>query len=284
LSIKQTCEEDRMSNSKKAIDAGREIDDNTDKITRLSGETSKLAKEIADLKAEHDEVKSELKKASDNRKAENAAWKVTDKDDTDAAATVASAKKVIEDFYKDNKLVLAQKAIQPATVAGAAPPPPPATWDSGGYGGKTGESTGIVALLGMVHEDILKDKATAKSEEDQSQSEFDKFKAASEKQMRELNADKNARSKTKGSKETDRTSTEKARGIKKGELDSTMKLMKSINPNCEYYEVNYPLRRDNRQLELDGLEKATAILNGGTFDKGPDPNREVKPGDAFLQK
>jgi len=284
LSIKQTCEEDRMSNSKKAIDAGREIDDNTDKITRLSEEISKLAKEIADLKAEHDEVKNELKKASDNRKAENAAWKVTNKDDTDAAATVASAKKVIEDFYKDNKLSFTQKATQPAVSAGAAPPPPPATWDAGGYGGKTGESSGIVALLGMVHEDILKDKATAKSEEDQSQSEFDKFKAASEKQMRELNADKNARSKTKGAKETERTNTEKARGIKKGELDSTMKLMKSINPNCEYYEVNYPLRRDNRQLELDGLEKATAILNGGTFDKGPDANREITPGDSFLQK
>merc|ERR1719272_1512928 len=89
LSIKQTCEEDRMANSKKAIDAGREIDDNTGKITRLSEEISKLAKEIADLKAEHDKVKEELNKASDIRKDENDAWKVTDKDDTDAAATVA---------------------------------------------------------------------------------------------------------------------------------------------------------------------------------------------------
>jgi len=283
LNIKQTCEEDRMANSKKAIDAGREIDDNTDKITRLSEEISKLAKEIADLKAEHDKVKEELKKASDIRKNENAAWKVTDKDDTDAAATVASAKKVIEDFYKDNKVVFTQKAAQPATSAGEAPPPPPATWGSEGQL-KEGESTGIVSMLEMVHEDILKDKATAKSEEDQSQSEFNKFKAASNKQMRELNSDKNARSATKGKKETERTNTEKARGIKKGELDSTMKLMKSINPNCEYYEVNYPLRRDNRQLELDGLEKATAILNGGTFDKGPDANREIKPGDSFLQK
>jgi len=272
-----------MANTKKAVDAGREIDDNTDKITRLTEEMAKLQKEMDELQAEHDKVTAELKKASDIRKNEAAAWAVTDKDDKDAAATVANAKSVLEGFYKDNKLMLVQKAAQPATVAGEAPPPPPATFE-GGYGGKTGESQGIIALLGMVQEDIEKDRATAKSEEDQSQSEFNKFKKASNDQLKELSSDKNARSKTKGEKGTEKTNTIKARGTKKGELDATMQLMKDINPNCEYYEVNYPLRRKNRQIELDGLNKAKTILTGGTFDAAPDPNREVKPGDAFLQK
>jgi len=281
LDIKQTCEKDRMANTQKAIVAGREIDDNTDTITRLSAEVAKLTQEIADLQTEHDKVKEELKKASQMRKDENSAWKKTDKDDKDAAETVASAKAVIENFYKDNKLVLVQK--KGAATAGQAPVPPPPTW-GGDYGGKTGESTGIVALLGMVHEDIEKDRATGKAEEDQSQKEFDKFKKGAEDQMDELNSDMNERSATKGKKETEKENTIKSRGTKKGELDGLMASMKSINPNCEYYEVNYPLRRKNRQIELDGLEKAKAILKGGTFDKGPDPNREMTVGDAFLQK
>jgi len=44
------------------------------------------------------------------------------------------------------------------------------------------------------------------------------------------------------------------------------------------------MRTSNRQIEVDGLNKAMAILQGGTFDAAPDPNREIKPGDAFLQK
>ena len=60
---------------------------------------------------------------------------------------------VLEGFYKDNNLALVQKEKQPVTGmdAGDAPPPPPPTWE-GGYGGKTGESQGIVAIMEMVHE------------------------------------------------------------------------------------------------------------------------------------
>merc|ERR1719439_529453 len=121
------------------------------------------------------------------RKDENVAWMQTDKDDKLAAETVASAKAVLSGFYKDNGLVFVQKAKQPVEgmAAGDAPPPPPPTWE-GGYGGKTGESTGIITIMEMVHQDILEDKAKAKAEEDKSQKEYDEFKADSESHMESL--------------------------------------------------------------------------------------------------
>jgi len=167
--------------------------------------------------------------------------------------------------------------------AGAAPPPPPATFGDA-YGGKTGESQGIIAIMEMVHDDIVKDRADAKADEDASQAEFDKFEADSNKKMKQLNAEKEATEKRMGKAETDKTNTEKSRRTKKGELNTMLQTIQDINPNCEYYEVNYPMRTSNRQIEVDGLNKAMAILKGGTFDAAPDPNREIKPGDAFLQK
>merc|ERR550514_1384671 len=101
------------------------------------------------------------------------------KDDKDAAATVQSASDVLEKFYKDNKLVFIQKQPVSGMAAGDAPPPPPATWE-GDYGGKTGESQGIVSIMEMVHEDIEKDRADAKADEDAAQKEFDAFKKDSE--------------------------------------------------------------------------------------------------------
>jgi regulator of replication initiation timing len=285
LEIKQTCEEDRMEDTRTAIVASRAIDDMTDLINKLAAKIAECKKTIEELLEEHKKTKEELAKATRMRDDENAAWKVTDKDDKDAAATVQSAKEVLEGFYKENDLVLVQKRKQPVTgmAAGEAPPPPPPTWE-GDYGGKTGESMGIVAIMEMVYEDIVKDRADAKADEDNSQKEYDAFKEDSEKHMEELKDEKEATEKAMGNAETKKSETEKERGTKKGDLDAVLEKIASINPNCEYFEVNYPMRRTNRQIEIDGLAKAKAILQGGVFDEAPDPNREIKPGDAFLQR
>jgi len=284
LETKQTCEKDRMDNTRKAILASRDIDEKTDKITALTELIAQCEKTIEELTAQHKATKEALDKAQRMRNDENAAWKSTDADDKAAAETVASAREVLSGFYKDNGLSLVQKQ-GPVTgmEAGDAPPPPPATWD-GDYGGKTGESQGIVAIMDMVHEDIKKDRADAKADEDSSQSEFDDFKKDSNKKMKSLKAEKEATEKRMGKAETEKTQTEKGRGTKKGELDGLLEKINDINPNCEYYEVNYPMRTKNRQIEIDGLNKAKAILEGGVFTAAPDPNREMKVGDAFLQK
>jgi len=286
LEIKETCESDRMSDTRKAILAARAIDEMTDKVTKLESDIAKLNEDIESLKAEHKKVQEELDAATKIRNDEHANWLVTDKDDEDAAETVKSARHVLQSFYSENNLMLAQKGKQPTVAAGEAPPPPPPTWE-GGYGGKTGETTGILALLDMVHEDILSDKAKAKAEEDKSKQEYDEFKSDSESHMQNLMDEVNDKEKIKGDKETDKIDTETSRGTKKGELDATLDKINKINPNCEYFEVNYVMRRSNRHIELDGLQKAKTILEGGSFTEGPDPNREIKPGDAaaagFLQ-
>merc|ERR1719218_218606 len=113
------------------------------------------------------------------RDDEHAEWEQTDADDKAAAETVNNAKKVLEGFYKDNNLAFAQ------TSAKQAPPPPPPTWE-GDYGGKTGESQGIIAIMEMVYEDIVKDRKDAKADEDAAQQEYDDFKKDSEDKMKAL--------------------------------------------------------------------------------------------------
>merc|ERR1719215_681491 len=195
LDTKQTCESDRMENTRKAIDTSRTIDEQTDEITALTARIAQCEKTIAELVANLKETKEDHDKATRQRNDENKAWKQTDADDKAAAETVLSAKDVLAGFYKDNNLAFVQASKQPVTEdAGAAPPPPPSTWE-GDYGGKTGESQGIVAIMEMVHEDIVKDRADAKADEDASQKEFDDYKKDSEARTKELQADKRAQEK-----------------------------------------------------------------------------------------
>jgi hypothetical protein len=285
LATKQTCEKDRMSDTRKVLIASRAIDDMTDKVMHLEEEIGLLTKNIQALQVERRKVKEELDAGTKIRKDEQAAFLKAEQDDKKAAETIKSAKKVLERFYKDNNLGLIQVRKAPVVETGATPPPPPATWE-GSYGGKTSETTGVIAILDMVYSDILQDMAKAKEAEGASQKEYDSFKSESEKQMKNLKDEENDKAKVKGKKETEKMETVKSRNTKKSELDGTVKKMKAVDPHCEYFEVHYVMRRTNRHIELDGLQKAMTLLRGGTFTEGEDPRPEIKPGDAamFLQR
>jgi hypothetical protein len=187
LEIKEQCERDRMDNTRAAIIDSRDIDNFTDMINQLTAKIEECQKKIEELLAAHKKVEEDLAKATRMRADEHAAWLVTDKEDKDAAETVMSAKQVLEGFYQEN-FALVQKQPVTGMKAGEAPPPPPPTWE-GGYGGQQGEAMGIVAIMDMVKEDIIKDRADAKADEDKSQAEYDAFKMDSENHMMSLMAE-----------------------------------------------------------------------------------------------
>lgn len=278
LSTKEDCEKTRMGDTRDLVEAGREIDDNTDAINSLNSEITDLNKELDETKAELKAATEEINAAKKQRAAENAEWKVSDAEDKEASDTVASAHGVLEKFYKDSGLM--SLAQQPA---GEAPPPPPTTWD-GDYKGKTGEATGILGILKLVQEDIDKDRSDAKAAEDAAQADYDKAFKAFQEQEKALKKTIGSLEGQIGEREKKVEDTTKSRATKKGELDVTLKKIKNAEPGCDYMMVNYPMRVKNRQIEIDGLLKAKAILQGATFDKPADPSREIKPGDALLQR
>merc|ERR1719164_415238 len=55
------------------------------------------------------------------------------------------------------------------------------------------------------------------------------------------------------------------REARKQGLDATMKTYSDLAPNCDFYQTNFPVRRKNRAIEIDGLMKAKGILKGAAF-------------------
>jgi len=278
LQNKETCEKDRAEDTRTAIKAGRTMDEHTDTITELKARIAEIVDNIAENKKEIANLKQELSTAEKDRKDANQVWSNNNKDDEAAAALVVKAKDVLADFYKDNELMFVQNKMDPV-VAGDAPPPPPSTWEAP-YGGKTEESTGIVAILEMIHEDIQKDRAKAKTEEDEDQKAFEEFKKNTDSQVKALEDANNSLEGEKGDKEDDVASNKKDRLAQKDELDAVLKKIADATPGCDYLTINYELRLKNRQVEIDGLVKAKAILQGGEFPS----LSQVKSSEAFLQR
>merc|ERR1719238_1152174 len=272
-----------MDDTRSAIVAARRMDEMTEAIMTLEEEIKELQAEIAEKQEEVKNTEEALAQATRQREDEAAAYATNKKDDEDAAQLVSAAKDVLEKFYTDNGLMLVQQPITNFGKAGEAPPPPPKTWDAP-YGGATGESSGIIGTLMLIHEDINKDIAKATATAEKAIAEYDEFKSDSEKHILELNTQISNMEGEVAEKETDATQNSKDRREQRDELKVVMKKISDAQPGCDYFMINYPVRTKNRQSEIDGLHKARAILAGGAFAAPEDPNREMKPGDAFLQR
>merc|ERR1719301_76075 len=173
LKTKETCEADRMSNTKTAKKSAQSMDDETALINRKKADIEAMQKEIAGIVAHIKELKLQLEEAMIQRTKENVEYKAAKADDEAASVLIGKSKDVLEKFYADNGLALAQTArrvvehggaAQPEVVAGEAPPPPPSTFNEP-YGGNKGANNGIQSILEMVKADVEKDIKTATAEE-----------------------------------------------------------------------------------------------------------------------
>jgi len=51
--------------------------------------------------------------------------------------------------------------------------------------------------------------------------------------------------------------------------------MKDAEPSCDDFTINFPWHSEDRRIEIDGLIKAKAILQGAKFDEGPYPSGKL---------
>merc|ERR1719231_226176 len=108
--------------------------------------SSALKAEVAEKQEAKAALLEEAEKAGQIREEEHKAWEADNADDVQAEHLVSSAKQVLEDFYRENHFVFAQRltAKEVPVEAGKAPPPPPPTWDAP-YNGASEANQGIVA-------------------------------------------------------------------------------------------------------------------------------------------
>lgn len=118
----------------------------------------------------------------------------------------------------------------------------------------------------MIKEDIEKDQQKAKDEEDKAEKNFQDFKTETEKQISDLEDLITDLEAAVAEKEDKVTADKEERGTKKDEMDATKEKILDEQPSCDFIRVNFEMRTKNRNIEIDGLDKAKAILKGAKFD------------------
>merc|ERR1719421_367719 len=266
LKTKEQCEKERMENTQEAKMVSKEIDTNVETIDRLTAQIEAAEKMIKQIEAEIQDLEVEIRDAGDNRAKENKEYMAAEADDMAAVGLIEDAKGVLEKFYQESGLMLAQVRrvkAEPFVAAGEAPTPPPAGFDD--YSGGSRQSTGVIQMLIMIAEDIEKDIAKAKKQEEEAQAAYDKLVAdieaaiqAKEQTVSDLEGEISSDMESRTTENTTMTDNQ-------AQLKAVMDYLKEIAPGCDFIAMNFNIRLTNRQMEVDGLKKAKSILQGAEY-------------------
>jgi len=133
------------------------------------------------------------------------------------------------------------------------------------YEKKGPESTGVIALLDILINDLVKENQVLDLEEKEAQSEYETFmgnaktkraldaKTITDKEGAQAEVESEVEANTLASKE------------KKVESMETAKLISALHSECDFVLKFYDTRKEARTDEIDALDKAKAVLNGADY-------------------
>jgi len=259
---------------RKVSDAEHAIEGAKDTIATLVEEIAALEKGIKDLDAS-------VAEATEQRKSENTEFKELMASDSAAKELLGFAKNRLNKFYNPKLYKPPAKeelsaGDRIATNMGgavfaqikahthrAAPAPPPGTW--GAYKKAGEESNGVMAMIGLLVQDLDKEMAEAETAEKDAQADYETMMAdAAEKRA----ADSKSLTE-KGSAKADaeamlQAHTDAKTGAAK-ELMATEKYIMALHTECDWLLKYFDVRKEARAGEVDSLNKAKAVLSGADF-------------------
>jgi len=148
-------------------------------------------------------------------------------------------------------------------LAQGAPPPPPDTW--GAYSKKSGETTGVIAMIDLLIKDLDKELTEAETEEKDAQADYGAFMgdAADSRAAKSKSLTEKTGAKAEAEASLEESKESKASTV--NELGATVKSIAAIHSDCDWLLKFASARSEARASEIDALGNAKAVLSGADF-------------------
>jgi septal ring factor EnvC (AmiA/AmiB activator) len=296
-SLKAYCEKEFDESDDKKKELELSVSDSETAIEEMEGAINTFAEEIEALKDAIKALDKSVAEATEMRKAENEEYKTLMANDGQAKEVLLWAKNRLNKFYNP-KLYKAppKRALSaeddivvdmggtlaptapPGGIAGtgiffaqvsahtskkAAPPPPPSA--PGPFQKKGEEATGVIGMIDILMKDLEKEMQEETVSEKDAQADYETMmgdaaakRAADSKLMTEKEGAK------ADTEEMLQTETDKKAATTK-ELMQTLTYIKDLHVECDWLMKFYDVRKEARDIEIDALGKAKAVLSGADF-------------------
>jgi CHASE3 domain sensor protein len=262
IAHRDRCEGSQNKNSNDMDDLDNDISKAGDQLERLGTTETELKATVKSLEGEIATTKTDMEQLLDMRNDESNAFKKALKDDADAVALIEKAIVSLSQFYKNNKipLELVQKKAPEYSVD--SDKAPETTFSGGDYGGRKGESGGIVAILEMIKEDTENEMKVSRQDDADAEEAYEKNRAALQETHDAQSASKVQAEKELADTEGKIADTEEFKAGKGADLAEEQKLKGSIQKDCAWVKSHFDSRRDKRKAEIEGLVEAKNFLAG----------------------
>lgn len=251
VKFKAYCEKELKDNEKAVHDKTNEKKDLTSKIEHLDTLIEKLAAEIKDAKADIASTEVDVKKASQTREAENAAFQTTVADQRAIQSILKKALARLEDFYK--------KQPGAAAFAQRHAQTPPVQFNK--YNANAGSSS----VMGLI-EQIIGDSSSLEKEaikgEYASQADYEQMVKDSNAVIASLSEAVTEKTGLIAEAKEDKTAADSGLKSTNGELESLGQYEGDLHMQCDFVLNNFEIRQKARQQEMDAIATAKAILSG----------------------
>jgi len=258
IAHRDRCENSENANANAKADANSAIDSTNKKIGRLGRAKGDADKELSAVKDEIVASEADLAKMLKMRNEDHDEFTRALKMDSEAVSLIGMAIVRMSKYYKENKinvgLVQAPEYAQDADKAPAA--------DFSGANKRQGESTGIVAILEMIKEDLQKEMKEGRADEAKSQADYDKQSGAAQDALDAQEEKKVNTEKAITGLEENIADAEQFKKDKQGDLGAEEDMEKSLLTDCDWVKTNFDSRAKARATELDGLVEAKNFLAG----------------------
>lgn len=252
-SHKAWCNTERTNAKNKEAAMQYDSDDQQAKIERFLAKKLEVETAITATKQDRDDLNVSMHAALDNRVEENTAYTKMGKETTESIKVLGEAIVALGKFAAKHALFLQED------------PPPTFT---GSYGGRSSESGGILAILSMIKEDMIKAGGAGHEEEAFSAAQYRKLRAQNENNMAALEREEAALEGELSHTMQVLDSTQALQRDTDASQGATQAYLVQLKPNCDWVEHTYESRKTARATEVTGLQNAKAILSGADIPTG----------------
>jgi hypothetical protein len=257
-----------------------------------------LTEEIAALEQSIKDLDKSVAEATEQRKEENEDYTAMMASDTAAKELLLLAKNRLNKFYNPKLYKPAPKrdldaeesivvsmgntlapTQPPGGIAGTgvtvfaqvsahtqhkvAPPPPPEAVSA--YTKKSGENTGVIAMIDILEGDLDKEMTEGTTAEKEAQKDYETFVADSAAKRTEDSKTLANKVETKAATEVSLQEHEAAATAAAAEHMATLEYDASLHAECDWLLKYFDVRKEARDGEIDSLKRAKDVLSGADY-------------------
>merc|ERR1719476_1333053 len=287
---------DESDDKKKSLEKG--LADTEAAIASTEDGIATLTDEIAALNAAIKALDKSVAEATEQRKNEHQDYKELMASDSAAKELLGFAKNRLNKFYnpklykappkvelsKEDRIFVSEGGTPPPVsapggIAGTgiavlsqvsahnqlndAPPPPPETF--GAYKKKSGENSGVLAMIDLLVQDLDKEMAEAGAAEKDGQADYEQLMKDSAEKRTADSALLTQKTAAKASMEGDLQAAKDTHASLTKDLGATLKYIASLHAECDWLLKFFEVRKEARASEIDALGKAKAVLSGADY-------------------